>query len=392
MAKTNTFIAGVGTAEIFSGDVLFASARTLIDSSITIGVSVEDLRAGQGNALWGRYFHSSTFDLKLTDAMFNLEYLAANVGSEIEMGGDVFKDEELIADADGKVTLALTAVPIRTGSTVVYAYIREALNGGAKRSAVLVKEEEVTVGEGADAQTKTVSVVSGLTPDVKYCVRYMYNDGNSRKMTVNSNFIPGTFSVILTTPLFSGDACNAASTATKVGQLTIKVPRFQLNGSQELSMSASGISNTSFEGSALASGCTGCDDNGIYAEIIETIFNALWYDNYVGLEIEESEVESTVADYKPEPVVVYAIPASGSPLKIDNDIIALKEEAVDAKDKTKLVYSIEAGTTGLSIDENGVISGTPAAGTATVTVVLMNTTTNLPIPGFSATKTIELTA
>lgn len=53
MAKVQTFIAGVANAEIFNGDQLFASARTLIDSSITIGVSVEDLRAGQGNALWG---------------------------------------------------------------------------------------------------------------------------------------------------------------------------------------------------------------------------------------------------------------------------------------------------------------------------------------------------
>ena len=47
------YLAGVANAEIFSGDVLFASARTLIDSSITIGVTLEELRAGMGNALWG---------------------------------------------------------------------------------------------------------------------------------------------------------------------------------------------------------------------------------------------------------------------------------------------------------------------------------------------------
>lgn len=324
-----------------------------------------------------KYFHTSTFDLKLTDAMFNLEYLAANVGSAIEMGGDVFKDEELTANENGEITLSLTAVPIRTGSTVTYAYVREATNGGAKRSAILVNED---------------NKVTGLTPDVKYCVRYMYNDGNSRKMTINSNFIPSTFNIVMTAPLFAGDACNVTS-ATQIGQLTIKVPRFQLNGSQELSMSASGISNTSFEGSALASGCTGCSDNGVYAEIIETIFNAVWYDNYVGLEIEDAEVESTVAGYTPSTVVVYAIPSSGAPLAITNDIIATKEDGVDKNKKTNLVFSMEAGTTGLSINAStGAITGTPAAGTATVKVVLMNTTTNQPVPGFSATKTITLTA
>lgn len=40
MAQQQVFLAGVATAEIMAGDELFASARTLIDSSITIGVTV----------------------------------------------------------------------------------------------------------------------------------------------------------------------------------------------------------------------------------------------------------------------------------------------------------------------------------------------------------------
>lgn len=309
--------------------------------------------------------------------MFNLEYLAANVGSDIEIGGDVFKDEELVANDDGEITLSLTAVPIRSNSTVAYAYVREATNGGAKRSAILVSED---------------NKLTGMTPGVKYCVRYMYTDDNSRRLVINSNFIPGTFSVVLTATLYSGDACNVTNTGTAVGQLTIKVPRFQLNGSQELSMSASGISNTSFEGSALASGCTGCNDNGVYAEIIETIFNALWYDNYTGLMFEDEDAEMTVGGTLPE-TVVYAIPSSGSPLKVDNTIITQKETGVDAANKTQLVFSISAGTTGLSVDAStGALSGTAAVGTATVKVVLMNTATNQPVPGFSAEKTITVSA
>lgn len=53
MAKISCFIAGVGDVDIFDNDTLFASARTLIDSSITIGTSMEELRGGRGNALWG---------------------------------------------------------------------------------------------------------------------------------------------------------------------------------------------------------------------------------------------------------------------------------------------------------------------------------------------------
>lgn len=36
-------------------------------SSITIGVTAEDIRGGEGNKLWGQYFHDSQMSLKLTD-------------------------------------------------------------------------------------------------------------------------------------------------------------------------------------------------------------------------------------------------------------------------------------------------------------------------------------
>ena len=39
------FLAGVGRATLLDGERLVATANTLIDSSITIGISFEDLRA-----------------------------------------------------------------------------------------------------------------------------------------------------------------------------------------------------------------------------------------------------------------------------------------------------------------------------------------------------------
>lgn len=64
------FMAGVGTAELFTADnQLFATAKTLTDSSITVGVQAEEVRAGAGAALRGKFYHSTTFDLTLTDAI-----------------------------------------------------------------------------------------------------------------------------------------------------------------------------------------------------------------------------------------------------------------------------------------------------------------------------------
>ena len=121
------FLAGVADAEIFKGDQPFATAKTLIDSSITIGVSAEDIRAGKGAKLYGKYFHTSTFDLKLSDAMFKLEYIAANVGAEIQLGGDVFTMEEieLTAGSHDISELSRTPVPMAANNPI-YLYVKKA--------------------------------------------------------------------------------------------------------------------------------------------------------------------------------------------------------------------------------------------------------------------------
>ena len=267
------FLAGVGNAEILKNGELFATAKTLTDSSITIGVSAEDIRAGQGAKLYGKYFHTSTFDLKMTDAMFKMEYIAANVGSDLEWGGDVFKDEEVVVASDGKLKVSGTPVPFTSGGKV---YIYAKLVNDEHYKTYEYTSEGVTVPEGT------------------YCVKYLYTNDNARKLVVKANFTPDTLSVLLTSNLYAGDDKNPA-TGTKIGTVTIKVPRFLLSGSQELSMNMTGASTTPFEGSALASNAEGCDGEGIYAEIIEIIEGRKWIDNVTEIMVDNAN-DLTVGD------------------------------------------------------------------------------------------------
>lgn len=373
------YLAGVGTATLFNGDQLFATGNTLLDSSITIGSSTEELRAGLGNALYGIYVHSTSFNAKLTDAMFNLEYLAANVGGELERGGNAFNDVQLVADETGKVTLPSIAVPIRDGSLPAAYVVRADASDKGKRTRVVVSED---------------NTLTGLDAGATYCVRYLYTSASARKLTIYSDFIPGVFDLYLTANLFSSDntKANSANASSKVGTVTIHIPRFMLNGQQELSMTATGIANTALEGFALASDVTGCDNRGVYAEITELILGTSWYSDASGLIIEDSYVEEKVADYKPSTPVVYAWYASGSPKLLSNAILTSQESDKPADEKTKLVFSITPGTTGLSINaETGAISGTPAAGTATIKVV-GQLASGTAIPGMDASATIVLTA
>lgn len=317
----------MGNATLFDGERLVASANTLIDSGITIGLSFEDVRAGIRNKLYGRYAHTSTFDLKLTDAMFNLEYLAMNTGSDISLGGDVMVDEELTSTAK-KITLSKTAVAI-SGSKV-YAY--------AKKSGT-----DNVYDKYAVAQDNSIEVPA----DGTYCIRYMYTNDLASKMVVKANFIPKTLTLILEANLYSGGSCDI-ETSTLAGKVTIKVPRFMLNGSQELSLTASGVANTAIEGTALASGCAGCSGDGVYAEIIQVMANRTLENGFTGIVVEDAVREASKGD-KLE-LNVYACPIDAAPIKLTNDQITVAATGTGYTYANGVVTITEAATDSVTVE------------------------------------------
>ena len=156
-----------------------------------------------------------------------MEYVAAQVGSDgIVHGGDVFKTETLTA-VGNTLTLSSPAVPIVSGGEV-YAWIKPADGtGDQERVKVAGKSITVTAEDG-----------------VEYCVMYKYTNDAAKQITVNAQFIPAVLHAVLTVALYYGDACNVEA-ATKAGEVTIDIPRLQLNGAFEMAMSATGASQTS---------------------------------------------------------------------------------------------------------------------------------------------------
>ena len=291
------FIAGVGHAVIMDGERLVATANTLVDSSITIGLTMEDVKRGMGNKLYGRYAHDATFGLKLTDAMFNLEYLAMNTGSDVELGGDVFATGKQTSTSDKKIKLSQTAVSVFGGvGAKVVAY---AFKSGTNDAYVAYPVDE----------DNTITVESA---DTEYCLRYMVHNDYASKMVISSNFIPKTLSIILTANLYSGGSCDL-ETSTLAGSIQIKIYRFMLNGNQDFSMTATGVAQTSLEGTALAYGCQGCDGDGAYAEITQVLTNVS-KDSFTALIFEDAERTAKKGDKLD--VSIYACPKEGAPIKL----------------------------------------------------------------------------
>ena len=150
--------------------------------------------------------------------MFNMEYVAAQVGSPIVHAGDVFKTETLKVDKN-KLTLSHPAVAVVSGGKA-YAWIKTA-DGIQDQKRVEVAEDNTIGVEANDG--------------VEYCVMYKYTDDAAKQITVNAQFIPATLHAVLTVALYYGDACNVEA-ATKAGEVTIDIPRLQLNGALDLAM------------------------------------------------------------------------------------------------------------------------------------------------------------
>lgn len=261
----NLFIAGVGNVELFKGKESVLVSKTLVDSSISLSVSLEDIRAGAGAKLYGKYAHSSGMTMKLTDAMFRMEFLAANIGSDIEAGGSA------VGSVTRKVVKEGQKFVVKFGDDVD----PQPLYPGSDKRVWIGKagETEFVLFPDLEDNATDVDVSDYFAEGSEVCLRYIRSNDAGDTLTVSANFIPDTMLAVLTAPLFAGDA-NNVSASTKVGTLTITIPRFMLNGTTDLSMSMTGAAQMALEGSALAVESKDCDGDGYYAIISKVITTA----------------------------------------------------------------------------------------------------------------------
>ncbi len=271
-------LAGVGTIRAFTQsstlpELIFTS-KTLQENSISIEVSSEDVRGGLSNPLLSRYFHDSLMSATITDALFNLQYLALNVGGNITIGGSSLVTESVTTTVANQITITGTPVAFGTAGTVGFYTIE----GQEDYKSVSF------VGKTAN--------VSNLPIGSKVCVTYNTNDDAMQTFTVPSAIIPSEVHLEMTYPLFAGGITNQTlSTSSQVGELIVDIPRFQLSGSTTLSMTASGVSNSSLSGQALASYTTAnCSDMGMYGTVKMKIYGKNWSEDLESMAVDGAEI------------------------------------------------------------------------------------------------------
>lgn len=212
------FLANVMDAYVYSGDQLLFTSKALTDSSISIGVTAEEIRGGRGNRLIGRYFHDSSFGLELQDALFELGYIAHNVGSTVVTGtGGALTEEQVVATGAGALTVSGTPYDFLSLGTIGWV----AAPGSDSWSTFTFS--------GQSATGVTLSDGSSLIQGDTYCVKYMA-EAACDEVIIGADFVPDEVSVVLKGDLYKASRGNDVSTSSVIGHIEIDIPRFQLEG------------------------------------------------------------------------------------------------------------------------------------------------------------------
>lgn len=340
------FLFGTGKARAFINGQLYFYGTTLIDTSMGIEVSSTDVRAGYGNNLITRYFHDSSLTMTITDAQFNIKTIALNVGSpESSVGGNIFGTEPVTLS--GRVG-TLTQV---TAANIV------AVSGDTKN--VYFEYDGINYSVALDSGALTFTVPESIPQNSKLCVSYLKSDSaNSETFVIPANYIPSIVDLYVDVQLF-GDKEGQGS----IGKVTIHIPKFQLDGSQTISMTADGTSNTSFTGVALSSEEEGeCEVGGIYAELVETLNNQSVLSGVTALAIQGGDFDMSSTS-GPVTLRVYGVKGATSFL-IPNSQLTF--ENVDSEGHEGSADEV------ISVSAAGVVTR-KAAGSSLITAIIPGT-------------------
>lgn len=233
--KSNDFLVSTADVAFIVNGMLAFTGTTSLNTSIAVSMEDQEITGGKGNKTLYKYKYGRKLAPSIEMAEWKLAYIAANVGSTIFEGlKDVFKVAECVTLTNGVGTLQKTPV----GKVFV-----ERADGSTIE--VTPVGSTITVGSGNENVSAT----------------YQYN-ANVNRVTVDAESSPMVGELILTADKHNNQK-------GKVGEIQIDVPSFQLSGTFDISLEASGSTTTKLDGDALAVDGATCSDGSVYAYITE---------------------------------------------------------------------------------------------------------------------------
>lgn len=233
--NSKDFLVSTADVAFYVNEILAFTGTTSLNTSISVSMEDQEITGGKGNKTLYKYKYGRKLAPSIEMAEWNLAYIAANVGSTIFEGlKDVFAVAECVTLVKGVGTL--NKKPI---------------------GKVCVEKSDGSIVE----VTPVNSVITIGNEDDTVRATYKYNT-SVRRVTIDAESTPMVGELILT-----ADKHN--NKKGKVGEVQIDVPSFQLSGTFDISLEASGTTTTKLDGDALAVDGATCADGSVYAYISE---------------------------------------------------------------------------------------------------------------------------
>lgn len=200
----------------------------------------------------------------------------------------------------------------------------------------------------------------------KYCVMYFYQNDNADSIIIPVDYVPDELHVIILNDLFNADI-STTNNATKVGRLITDIPRLQLDGAQDLNLTATSSATVSLSGSALAVDSTdSCEGESYYGTMTEEIFGAKWQNEVKAIAFEDADI--ALANGGTQTLVCYVLfDGNKAPKIVDN---------------SNFTFAVEDGDSFVGVDTNGVVTA-KAAGTAHISATLKGADGGVSVVGYA---------
>lgn len=335
-----TVLAGVAPVEFYDNSHnLYATASALTDAGLNVSVSEDVARGGNSNGRISSYFYDSNLALTLTNTTFKLEYLATKLGSSIVAGGDVWELETVTTTVVNTITVTQTPVAPFDGSTTVYGYYKLTSDNSDAWTTITFTGKDATV---------TLPIGSEV------CVKYAYTNSGARNFSISSEILPDISYALMRIPMFkAGTSKESYTSSSKVGEMLVKIPKFQFDPNTDLALTSSGHATVALSGNALINYGSGCSASGYYAEVVENIFGKNPFDTVVAIMIEGSVDGFDLGVADTETLNVYAKYNDGTSIsKLDNSLLTFTSATVGTATAglhTGLITGIGAGTTVVTV-------------------------------------------
>jgi hypothetical protein len=298
---------------------------TNASTAVNLSMSEEEIRGGINNVIQGIYYHDKTLECTIDKVTFSRAFLPLNVGSDILTGHNVKVLQTECLTLDGNGNGGVSKLPI--GDVNVF----------------LDEDTVMTVSAGAIQDEKYPISVPSMAGQLVTAIYEAYE--NVDVLTIETTTPPKVIDLTLLIQL-RDENMNLAYT------LQFNIPKFQVSGNYEMSLSADGTSNESLTGKALNVKAEDCNTGDMYATI-KWVPVAATARNISGIIITNGNINASAGQAATFQLNVIGIYGS-----IDNRDVITNE----------CTFAIAPELTGVTVDGGTVvIANTVAAGSGVIT-------------------------